>query len=46
MYVSMYVMQMRKTNREMNYLDRFIALFPPAVIGQSNYFGICFTTLK
>ena len=27
-------------------LDCFIALFACAVIGRSNYFGICFTTLN
>ena len=26
--------------------DWFIALFSPAVIGRSNYYGICFTTVK
>ena len=26
-------------------VDWFFALFAPAVIGRSNYFGICFTTL-
>ena len=27
-------------------LDWFMALFAPAVIGRSNYFGICFTALS
>ena len=44
-----------KTNRDLHArfshgittnLDWFIALFVPAVIGGSNYFGICFTTLN
>ena len=29
-----------------NYGNWFSALFAPAVIGRSNYFGICFTTLS
>ena len=26
--------------------DRFDTLFAPAIIGRSNYFGICFTTFN
>ena len=37
---------LRKLHGIATNLDWFIALFAPVMIGRSNYFGICFTTLN